>query len=260
MKLPIYQVDAFANDLFSGNPAAVIICETELAEETMQKVASENNVSETAFVMPKEEGYQIRWFTPLVEVDLCGHATLASAHVLFVHRGVSSGKVTFNSRSGLLHVKQEEDLLFLDFPADRAKTAEPPEEMIFGLGRNPAGVFRGRDDYMAVFETEEEISSITPDAAKLVQVCSRGVIVTAPGRDYDFVSRFFAPQTGVLEDPVTGSAHTVMIPYWSGRLGKAELRARQISGRGGDLICRNQGERVEIGGRAVTYLQGEISL
>ena len=258
MKLPIYQVDAFANDLFSGNPAAVIICETVLDAETMQKVASDNNVSETAFVMPREEGYQIRWFTPLVEVDLCGHATLASAHVLFGQRGVSSGKVTFNSRSGLLHVKQEEDLLFLDFPADRAKTAEPPEEMISGLGRNPAGVFRGRDDYMAVFETEEEISSITPDAAKLVQVCSRGVIVTAPGRDYDFVSRFFSPQTGVLEDPVTGSAHTTLGGWWVPRLGGAAFRAGQASQRGGELGVELVGDRVRITGRAVTVVRGTL--
>ena len=259
MKYPIYQVDAFTGRLFAGNPAAVVFSETELAPETMQSIALENNLSDTAFVVPKGEGYQIRWFTPAVEVNLCGHATLASAHVIFNHLGYSGGTISFSSKSGPLYVRKEGELLYLNFPADSIQPVGSLQLLIDGLGEIPIETYKGRDDYLAVFDNEDVILSLTPDMTLLSKVPARGVIVTAPGREVDFVSRFFAPQAGIPEDPVTGSAHTTLTPYWSKRLGKQNLQAMQVSRRGGELICRDLGNRVEIGGRAVTYLIGEIS-
>ena len=258
MKLQIYQVDAFTKQLFSGNPAAVVLCDSELSSDTMQSVAFENNLSETAFIFSVNSNYQIRWFTPKIEVDLCGHATLAAGHVLFNHLDISGSKVTFISNRGPLIVRKNGDILYLDFPADTIIPADPVGSLISGLGSKPVELYRGRDDYLAIFENEDTIASLRPDMALISQVPSRGVIVSSIGNEVDFVSRFFAPQAGVAEDPVTGSAHTSLIPYWSNRLAKNELLARQISKRGGELICTNLGERVEIGGHAVTYLVGEV--
>lgn len=259
VKLPIYQVDAFTSYLFTGNPAAVVFSETELSLETMQSIAAENNVSETAFVVTTGEEHQIRWFTPTVEVNLCGHATLAAAHVILNHLSSSGSKVSFSSKSGPLSVRQDGEILYLDFPADSMEAVEPPKPLISGLGIQPTETYKGRDDYLAVFDNEDTILSLSPDMALLSKVPSRGVIVTGPGRKVDFVSRFFAPQSGVPEDPVTGSAHTTLTPYWSRKLGKQQLRAQQLSKRGGELVCKDLGRRIEIGGRAVTYLVGEIS-
>jgi PhzF family phenazine biosynthesis protein len=260
MKLPLYHVDAFTGSLFSGNPAAVVFPESELSLETMQAIAAENNLSETAFVIRMGGAYQIRWLTPTVEVDLCGHATLAAAHIIFNHLDYSGSTVSFSSRSGPLHVRKDGEVLYLDFPADLIQAVEPPKPLISGLGVKPMEVYRGRDDYLSVYDNENTIMALCPDMAELSKVPSRGIIVSGPGHEVDFVSRFFAPQSGIPEDPVTGSAHTTLTPYWSRKLAKQQLRARQISRRGGELVCKDLGRRVEIGGRAVTYLVGEISL
>ncbi len=260
MKLPMYQVDAFASRIFTGNPAAVVVCKSELSDEIMQSVATENNLSETAFVVVARNEYQIRWFTPTVEVDLCGHATLAAAHVIFNHLKSSQNKVSFYSKSGPLHVHKNGEILCLDFPTDSFTAVEPFEQLINGLGVRPSELYRGRDDFLAILDNEVSVASLCPNIKSLSKVPSRGVIVSSAGTEADFVSRFFAPQSGVPEDPVTGSAHTTLIPYWSKRLAKKHLQAKQISKRGGELTCKFLGERVEIGGRAVTYLVGEISL
>jgi PhzF family phenazine biosynthesis protein len=258
MTLPIYQVDAFSDRLFAGNPAAVVVTESELSVQTMQAVAAENNLAETAFVVAEGERYAIRWFTPTVEVDLCGHATLAAAHLFFEHLGHAGNAITFSSSSGTLHVRKETGLLWLDFPADTVETIEADALLADALGVRPIEHYEGRNDLMVVFENEEQVASLSPNMALLAKLPVRGVIATAEGGETDFVSRFFAPQSGIPEDPVTGSAHTMLTPYWSKKLGKQQLRARQISPRGGELVCRNLGGRVEIGGKAVTYLAGEI--
>lgn len=260
MRLPIYQVDAFTGHLFLGNPAAVVFSGSELSPEIMQAIASENNLSETAFVVSAGEKYQIRWFTPTVEVDLCGHATLAAAHVIFNHLNYFGSTVSLFSKSGPLHVRKDGEILYLDFPADSIHAVEAPEPLISGLGFKPTEIWQGRHDYLAIFDNEETVLALTPDMAMLSTVPSRGVIVSAPGREVDFVSRFFAPQAGVPEDPVTGSSHTTLTPYWSAKLAKQRLLAKQLSKRGGELMCRDLAGRVEIGGRAVTYLIGEILL
>ena len=212
MKLPIYQVDAFAGRLFTGNPAAVVLSESELSPEIMLSIAAENNLAETAFVVIAGKKHQIRWFTPTLEVDLCGHATLAAAHVIFNHLKFSGNAVSFSSKRGPLYVRQEGEILYLDFPADSISPVEPPGVMISGLGVKPTEVYKGRDDYLALFDNEEKVASLCPDMALLSKVPSRGVIVSSTGREADFVSRFFAPQSGIPEDPVTGSAHTTLIP------------------------------------------------
>jgi len=262
MKLPIYQVDAFASRLFTGNPAAVMLCDSELPSKTMQSIAAENNLAETAFVVTKGERHHIRWFTPTIEVDLCGHATLASAHVIFDHLHYSDDIITFSSKSGELYVRRDGAVLYLDFPADSVTAADPPEPLVKGLGVKPVELYKGRDDYLAIYDCEEDIDSLCPDMALLSKVPSRGIIVSSSGTkdEVDFVSRFFAPQCGISEDPVTGSAHTTLIPYWSKRLAKKHLLAKQISKRGGELVCIDNGRRVEIGGQAVTYLIGQIVL
>jgi len=259
MRLPIYQVDAFSGRLFAGNPAAVILCESELPVGVMQSIAAENNLSETAFVVLTESMHHIRWFTPTIEVDLCGHATLAAAHVIFNHSNFSGNTVSFSSKSGPLIVRQESEILYLDFPADSITAVESMESLIKGLGVMPSELYKGRDDFLAIFENEDIIASLSPDMALISKLPSRGVIVSSVGNEVDFVSRFFGPQSGVPEDPVTGSAHTTLIPYWSKRLARPHLRAKQISKRGGELECKFIGQRVEIGGQAVTYLVGEIS-
>jgi len=257
--LPCYHVDAFTSVIFHGNPAAVCPLATWLPDATLQDIAAENNLSETAFVVARGNEFDLRWFTPTIEVDLCGHATLAAAFVLFTERGVNASSIRFHSRSGRLTVFREHDLLTLDFPSRPPSPCPTPEVLVRGLGAKPQAVLKSRD-YLAVFTSEAEVRALKPDFAILQTLDCLGVIVTAPGDDCDFVSRFFAPAAGITEDPVTGSAHCTLIPYWSRRLGKLTLRARQISARGGELLCRAAGERAFIGGRATIYLRGEIQI
>lgn len=253
-----FQVDAFADRLCAGNPAGVCLLDDWLPDTVLQAVAFENGLSETAFVVYRGAGrFGLRWFTPEVEVDLCGHATLASAHVLAT-LGFSA-PWTFESLSGLLVVKREQDWLVLDFPAAPGEPVGLPEALRRGLGCVPEATFRARD-YLAVLSSEEAVRHLQPDFAALAQLDGRGVIATAPGRDCDFVSRFFAPKVGIPEDPVTGSAHCTLAPYWAQRLGRLRLDARQLSRRGGVLWCEPSGDRVLIGGRAITYLSGKITL
>jgi PhzF family phenazine biosynthesis protein len=259
MKLTLFQVDAFADRVFSGNPAAVVPLQEWLPARIMQDIAMENNLSETAFFVPEGDAFHIRWFTPVSEVNLCGHATLASAHVLFEHLGYKEEEIRLNSKSGWLKVKKEKNLIVLDFPASEVVEKDLPESIEQAFGVMPQQCFRGREDLMFVFREESEIRQISPDFNLLKKLDTRGIIVTAPASEYDFVSRFFAPVEGIDEDPVTGSAHTMLTPYWTGRLGKKNLIAGQISKRGGTLWCKNRGERIEIGGKAKTYLVGEIT-
>jgi PhzF family phenazine biosynthesis protein len=255
MSIPYYQVDAFTSRVFSGNPAGVCLLADWLPDALLQSIAAENNLAETAFIVPRDSLFHLRWFTPALEMDLCGHATLAAAHVLFQHLGCRAPSVRFQTRSGVLSVARAEDRLTLDFPARPATTCAAPTELIDGLGGNPAMTAKARD-YLAVFETEQAVRELRPDMAALMRLDCLGIIASAPGVNCDFVSRFFAPRAGVPEDPVTGSAHCTLIPYWAQRLGRSELRARQISARGGELFCEDRGERVGIGGHAVTYSSG----
>jgi PhzF family phenazine biosynthesis protein len=259
VKLPIYQVDAFASRLFAGNPAAVCPLNEWLDAATMQAIAAENNLSETAFLVRRGECYDLRWFTPVSEVDLCGHATLGSAFVVFEYLDRDAGSVRFNTRSGELTVERKGDLLSMDFPARPPQACEPNAALSAALGKAPKELWASRD-YMAVYESEEDVRALAPDMRALVEVGHFAAIATAPGREADFVSRFFAPAEGVDEDPVTGSAHCTLVPYWSKRLGKTELRALQVSSRGGELFCRDRGDRVEMAGRAVPYLEGFINV
>lgn len=267
MKLRLYQVDAFADRLFSGNPAAVCPLDEYgqggqawLPDAVMQQIAAENNLAETAFYVRKGGSHAIRWFTPACEVDLCGHATLASGFVVFTYDHFAGDTVEFGSKSGPLRVRRDGELLVLDFPADTVRAAMPTEGLIEALGCEPVECLKGKTDYMLVYEDEEQVAKLAPDFGDLAMVPARGIIVTARGRSVDFVSRFFGPQVGVNEDPVTGSAHTTLTPYWAKRLGKNQLTARQMSKRGGSLQCRLNGDRVEIAGRAVPYLEGTISV
>ena len=260
-KIRIFQIDAFADRLFAGNPAAVCLLDHWIDEQTMQQIAAENNLSETAFIVPAADSYEIRWFTPVVEVDLCGHATLAGAFVLLNFYNQKAEEINFFSpRSGVLNVSKDRDLLWLDFPAD--SIAPSPDFYLVqkAIGLKPLELFRGKTDYMAVLRSEEEIRRLKPDFSAVTELPARGLIVTAPGIEADFVSRFFAPQSGIEEDPATGSAHTTLIPYWSERLGKKVMQAAQLSKRGGTFFCRNDGSRMAIGGRARLYLTGEIYL
>jgi PhzF family phenazine biosynthesis protein len=260
MRLPIYQVDAFASALFRGNPAAICPLDRWLPDETMQAIAAENNLAETAFYVPNNGRYDLRWFTPGVEVDLCGHATLATAHVILdIRRETTDSRVAFDSKSGELIVNRDGPLYALDFPARPPVECEVDAGLVEALGAQPAQILGARD-YLCVFETQEQLAALTPNMEKLIAIDRFGFIATAPGRDCDFVSRFFAPGKGVPEDPVTGSAHTTLIPYWSKRLGKSKLYARQISKRGGELWCEDRGDRVKIAGHAVKYLVGEIEI
>lgn len=260
MQLPIYQIDAFSQRAFAGNPAAVCPLEEWLSDELMQSIAAENNLSETAFFVPQNGGFALRWFTPATEVDLCGHATLASAWVVFSHLAPGATEARFETRSGELVVTREDDgLLAMDFPARPPHPCEVHPNLLPALGRTPENVLAARD-YLVVYATEEEVREITPQMDKLADIDRFAVIITAPGRDCDFVSRFFAPARGVPEDPVTGSAHCTLIPYWARRLCRDKLHARQISRRGGDLWCEFLGERVRIAGRAVEFLRGQITI
>jgi len=259
MKLSLYQIDAFANKVFEGNPAAVIPLEDWLPAKTMQLIASENNLSETAFFSPSDNNYEIRWFTPNGEIELCGHATLASAYVLFNILNYKREQIEFNSLSGKLTVKKVNDLFRLDFPSQNPIKCKMPRLLSEGLGRESNNCYKN-EDYLVVFETENEIVNINPDFNKLKILDSRGVIITAPGLNYDFVSRAFFPKYGVLEDPVTGSAHTKLIPYWAEKLGRSKLIAKQVSKRGGELFCENDKNRVYISGHAKLYMKGEIEI
>jgi PhzF family phenazine biosynthesis protein len=253
-----FHVDAFTGRLFAGNPAGVCLLTRWLPDATLLAIAAENNLAETAFVVRSGPSCELRWFTPKLEVDLCGHATLAAAHVLFHHDGWSEPAIGFATRqAGALTVRRQDARLVLDFPSRPASPCPPPPELVQALGREPAHVARARD-YLAVFEHEDDVLALTPDLAMLRRLDALGVIVTAPGRDCDFVSRFFAPAAGIDEDPVTGSAHCTLIPYWSARLGRRSLHARQRSARGGELFCTDRGERVDIAGHAVTYSAGTI--
>jgi PhzF family phenazine biosynthesis protein len=259
VKIRQYQVDAFTSRVFEGNPAAVCPLDSWLGDDVLQAIAQENNLSETAFFVPAEKGFRLRWFTPVTEVDLCGHATLASAHVIFNILGYPDCSVSFDTRSGELKVDRNGELLEMNFPAVPPKPCDTPSRLIDGLGQRPREVL-GADDYIAVFDSESIIRSISPDFVNLHELDLRGVIITAPGMDVDFVSRFFAPKYGIPEDPVTGSAHCELAPYWSSRLGKLSLDAKQVSRRGGSIRCHVKGDRVIISGRAVTFMEAEIDI
>ena len=257
----MYQVDAFASALFSGNPAAVVILESPLSEDLMQSIALENNLSETAFININESPIPIRWFTPTLEVDLCGHATMASAKIIFEHfPDIAGSEISFSSKSGILKVSKNAENICLNFPVDDPEPQKMDAFFAEALGESPIEILRGTDDFLAVFNTEQQIQAMKPDFTKLAKINSRGVVISAPGNDVDFVSRCFFPQTGVDEDPVTGSAHTMLIPYWAKQLDKIEFKAHQLSARGGTLDCKLINNRVLISGKSVIYFEGMISI
>jgi PhzF family phenazine biosynthesis protein len=257
VKIRQYQIDAFATRVFEGNPAAVCPLDAWLADTLLQSIAEENNLSETAFFVPSTTGFHLRWFTPVAEVDLCGHATLAAAFVLFEILGHAAENIVFETRSGDLVVAKQDGLFAMDFPAQPPHPCDVPVALAAGLGKRPIEVLAA-DDYIAVFETEADIRDIVPDHAELRKLALRGVAVTARGTDSDFVSRFFAPKFGIAEDPVTGSSHCELAPYWQARLGKSVLLARQLSKRGGQVRCEVKGERVTLSGAAVKFMEAEI--
>ena len=259
MSQKIYQIDAFADTLFSGNPAAVCPLENWLDADIMQKIAAENNLAETAFTVPVENGFEIRWFTPEVEVDLCGHATLASAYTLMNFEGFLGKKINFFSRnSGTLTVTKNRDFLTLDFPVDNLQKVKDLAIFEKCFAYQPIEAYQGKTDYLLVFENEHQIQNIEPNIPEIAKINARGIIVSSISENYDFVSRFFGPNCGVNEDPVTGSAHTTLTPFWAEKLGKNKLTAKQISKRGGVLECELKNDRVLISGKCKTYLKGEI--
>jgi predicted PhzF superfamily epimerase YddE/YHI9 len=258
MTIPFFEVLAFTSRMFSGNAAGVCLLDDEWPPDaTLQAIAAENNLPETAFIIERAEHFDLRWLTPTVEVELCGHATLASAHVIFQHLGGGGSVVRFQSRGGALTVERMGNRLVLDFPSRPAREVATPEKLREGLRAQPKAVLKGRD-YLAVFEAERELAAIKPNFDLVAQLDAQGVIVTGPGKDCDFVSRYFAPQAGIPEDPATGPTHCALIPYWSKRLGQRKLFARQISPRGGELFCEDRGDRVGIGGDALTYVEGKL--
>lgn len=260
MQLKMYQVDAFARVPFKGNPAAVCPLESWISDELMQQIAKENNLSETAFFVPGEQAYHLRWFTPEQEIDLCGHATLATAHVLYEHMGYRGESIAFDSMSGRLTVSRVDGLLSMDFPAWVAAPFEVTQRVRNALGDSPVECHSTRD-FLCVFETEEQIRALRPSQEKLLELDCSCLIATAPGSgEYDFVSRVFCPAEGIPEDPVTGSAHCTLVPYWSKRLGRMKLKAYQASARGGELLCEDNGDRVSIAGSAVSYMEATISV
>jgi PhzF family phenazine biosynthesis protein len=260
MKIPLYQVDAFTDRCFHGNPAAICPLEEWLPDAVLQAMAAENNLSETAYYVRDGQQFHLRWFTPAVEVDLCGHATLASAMVILdVRKEVATSRVEFATRSGTLVVERDGDRYALDFPALPPAPCSVPPQLTDALGSEPTEVLASRGCF-CVYRNEADVRAIEPDMAKLMAIDSFAFAVTAPGSDCDFVSRFFAPAQGIPEDPVTGSAHCTLIPYWSRRLGKNSLFARQISTRGGELWCELRGDRVRIAGHGVLYLEGTIEV
>jgi PhzF family phenazine biosynthesis protein len=259
LTIPIYQVDAFSDKLFGGNPAAICPLKEWLPAPQMQKIAAENNLAETAFFIPQGKDYELRWFTPESEVDLCGHATLATAHVLFTQLNFEGDIIHFHTlKAGTLTVSRKDDLYTLDFPSRAPQSCVAPEGLVEALGGiKPVEILRSRD-YFIVYETEADVLALEPNFAALSRIESLGFVVTAPGDNSDFVSRFFAPSAGIDEDPVTGSSHCNLIPYWADRLGKFKLHAFQVSARRGELWCEHKGDRVLMSGKAVTYLTGEI--
>jgi PhzF family phenazine biosynthesis protein len=258
MKLKVYIANAFSEKKFGGNPAAIVPLKEWLDDMLMQQIASQNNLSETAYIVPKGDDYEIRWFTPTVEVDLCGHATLASAHVLFQHLGYKRKQIIFHSKSGPLQITRKEGRITLDFPAREPVETENDELIEKALGIIPVSVHKSAFDYMVVLESQSEIEALKPDFNLLKKHPSRGLIATAKGDEVDFVSRCFYPQSGIDEDPVTGSAHVVMVPYWARQTGKNKFSAIQLSARRGYLDCELAGDRVLISGHADTYLEGEF--
>jgi PhzF family phenazine biosynthesis protein len=262
MQLAIYQVDAFTDRLFGGNPAAVIPLKEWLPDTLLQKIALENNLSETAFFVPENDGFHIRWFTPAVEVALCGHATLATAFVIFNLLKYPTDIIIFDSLSGILKVRKEGKLLELDFPAQGAESIVAPEALVAGIGKQPVEVYTAGEDYLLVYNSQKDIENITPDFGVLKKIQTRGIIVTARAstKKLDFVSRFFAPAVGIDEDPVTGSAYTKLVPYWAGKLGKNEFKSEQISSRKGSLTCKLTGDRVLIAGQGKLYMKGRINV
>jgi len=259
MELPLYQIDAFTDRLFAGNPAGVVPLKRALPDKTLQSIALENNLPETAFFLPEGDGYRLRWFTPVVEVDLCGHATLATAFVIAKFLDPSRREMSFETRSGRLTVRRMGDVFVLDFPV---RSPEPVDAAAVGraLGRKPATVWRSFA-YMAVFDSWDDVAALVPDMPAVAALGTLGVIATAPGRGgIDYVSRFFAPGAGIPEDPATGSSHCALMPYWAERLGRKRLASRQISARGGDFECELAGDRVRIGGHAVCYLKGSVTV
>lgn len=261
MRLPIFQVDAFTDNIFGGNSAAVCKLDHWLPDDLMQKIAKENSVAETAFFVAATDGFELRWFTPDLEIDLCGHATLATAHVIARHLHPSLEPLTFHSNSGILTVGVEENLLTLNFPSRKPEPSSLPQIILDSIQAKPKEVLKSRD-YVLVFENEEVIRNMKPNKELLNQINLGvgGVVVTAPGNEADFVSRFFTPQVSIFEDSVTGSAHCSLIPYWSEKLSKESMLAFQLSPRGGTLHCKDLGERVLISGQAVTYLEGHITI
>jgi PhzF family phenazine biosynthesis protein len=261
MKIPMYQVDAFASQVFSGNPAAVCMLDSWIDDNILKSIAAENNLSETAFLVRNTGGFDIRWFTPTTEVGLCGHATLASAFVLFTCRGWSKKEICFNTRkSGQLVVSKRNDLIDMDFPSRPARSRTAPSGLREALGATPVAILGSAEVLLVVLENEKAVRELQPDFSALERVECRGVIVTSKGSRSDFVSRFFAPRLGIPEDPVTGSAHCVLVPYWSSELHKKDLHAFQVSKRGGELFCIDAEDRVKISGRAVLYLEGVITI
>lgn len=258
MKIPIYQVDAFTSERFHGNPAAVCLLQEWLPDEIMQEIAAENNLAETAFVVEKGGGYELRWFTPAVEVILCGHATLATAYVLKEHRDYLPDEINFKTKSGILKVIFGGNIMSMIFPSRPGAVCEAPQDLVSGVKVQLLEVLKSIEDYMVVLKSQEEVVELKPDLDMFSRVEGRGVIVTARGSEVDFVSRFFAPHAGIPEDPVTGSSHTTLIPYWSRVLNKKSMTALQVSERGGKIFCEDLGDKVRIAGNAVTYLTGEI--
>ena len=259
MTTPYYQVDAFTDHVFGGNPAGVCLLPQWLPDGMLQKIALENNLSETAFLVRRGEDFELRWMTPSVEVDLCGHATLASAFAIFSELKHTASEIRFHTKSGVLGARRDGARITLDFPAMKPVRSEVPAALAGGLGWIPLECWKARD-YLAVFTAEDEVLSLAPDFAQLATLDCLGIIATAPGHGCDFVSRFFAPGAGIPEDPVTGSAHSTLTPYWSARLGKAQLHARQLSARRGELWCEDRGERVGIGGNCVLYSRSQIEV
>lgn len=261
MKLPVYVVDAFTNKLFGGNPAAVCPLKEWLPDELMQKLGAENNLAETVFFVREGDHYRIRWFTPAVEVKLCGHATLASAHIMYTELGYTGDEILFDSLSGILKITRKAPGLYtLDFPLDTITPVAEAGDLLKALGVETGEVYKTSFDYLVVLPSQKEVEAVSPDLKELAKIKSRGVIVTAKGDEADFVSRFFGPQSGIDEDPVTGSAHTSLVAYWSKQLNKTELKAIQVSKRRGYLDCELKGDRVLMSGNAVTYMRGEYEV
>lgn len=259
MEISLYQIDAFASKLFEGNPAAVCPLDEWLPDEIMQSIAKENNLSETAFFVPKGKGFHIRWFTPASEVDLCGHATLAAAYVLFNILGYKRDKIEFDSKSGILVVRKDNEWIVMDFPAQPPVLCDIPKEIVAAFDRAPIECLKS-EDYVVVFEREVDIESANPDFGQLIKLDLRGVIITAKSSRYDFITRFFAPKYGIPEDPVTGSAYTQLAPYWASKIGSKRFRVKQVSSRGGELTCEMVDDRVLISGKAIKYLEGKINI